>query len=117
MGSEQNETFDEWAIVELMGHRRLAGRVREVTQFGGAFLRLDVPGDGDEIAATQFYAPAAVYCLTPCSEATARKVAALSRPAPVQQWELPTARPTRELDEDGDESELDDDDTDGPEPF
>lgn len=41
--TEQRETFEGWAIVELMGHRRLAGYVRQAEQFGVAMLRLDVP--------------------------------------------------------------------------
>jgi hypothetical protein len=84
--------FEGWAILELMGHRRLAGRLTEVP--GGAlagFIRIDVPGEGDAVVATQFYAPSAIYCVTPTTEETARAVAASSRPAPVQRWELPAA--------------------------
>lgn len=32
-----------WAILELMGHRRLGGYLREETIAGAAFLRIDVP--------------------------------------------------------------------------
>jgi hypothetical protein len=83
-------SVDGWAILELMGHRRLGGLLTEVP--GGAlagFIRIDVPGDGAEMVATQFYAPAAVYCITPTTEALARAVAAKARPEPVQRWELP----------------------------
>jgi hypothetical protein len=100
MGGEET-TFEGWAILELMGHRRLAGYVQEATIAGGAFVRIDVPrallpdevavGAPAETAATQFYAPAAVYCITPTSEGTARAVAARSRPTPVQRWELEPA--------------------------
>lgn len=86
------DTFEGWAIVELMGHRRLAGLVREVEIAGAAMLRLDVPEHGDEPAATQFYSAAALYCLTPTTEAMARQVAAGTRVAPVQRWELPAPR-------------------------
>lgn len=79
--------FDEWAILELMGHRRLAGRVTEQEIAGRPFLRLDTPAD---TPLTQFYAPQAVYCLTPCDEATARAVAKGSQPAPVRRFELTT---------------------------
>ncbi len=65
----ERDGFAEWAIVELMGHRRLAGYLREVEIAGRGFLRLDIP----------------------TSEDTARRVAALSQPAPVQRWELPAA--------------------------
>lgn len=33
----------EWAIVEIMGHRKHAGRVREEERFGAKMLRIDVP--------------------------------------------------------------------------
>lgn len=87
-------TFEGWAILELMGHRRLAGRLSEVTIGGSSFLRLDIPGPSDpdpddDLAATQFYSPSAVYCITPTTEAMARQVANLNRPRPVQPWELP----------------------------
>jgi hypothetical protein len=87
--SEEQNGFAEWAIVELMGHRRLAGYIREVEIAGKGFLRLDIPTG--ESTATQLYNPAAVYAITPTSEDTARRVAALSQPEPVQRWELPAA--------------------------
>ena len=41
--NEQEQSFDKWAIVELMGHRKLAGRATEQVVAGQAFLRIDVP--------------------------------------------------------------------------
>lgn len=83
---KQEATFEGWAILELFGHRRLAGMITETTIAGAGFLRLDVPGDPP---ATQFYPPSAVYCLTPTTEEVALAVAARNQPAPVQRWELP----------------------------
>lgn len=77
-----------WAIVELMGHRRVGGFVTEHELAGRGFLRVAIPGVNKETH-VQFYAPTAVYCLTPATEATARAVAALARPEPVSRWELP----------------------------
>jgi hypothetical protein len=37
------EQFSGWAIVELMGHRRLGAYVREAEIAGAAMLRLDIP--------------------------------------------------------------------------
>lgn len=79
--------FQTWAILELMGHRRLAGLVSEQQIAGAAFLRLDIPAD-QGMRATQWYAPQAVYCITPTSEETARRVAKLGQPEPVRRWEL-----------------------------
>lgn len=84
------ESFEGWAIVELMGHRRLGGLVREVTLFGITMLRIDVPNaDPAKGSVTQFYAASALYAVTPTSEDAARLVAKLAQPTPVQQWELP----------------------------
>jgi hypothetical protein len=35
--TEQNG-FEEWAVLELMGHRRLAGKVTDAVIGGGAFI-------------------------------------------------------------------------------
>ena len=87
-----SETFQEWAILELMGHRKLAGLVSEATIAGGAFIRIDVPGAKGN-AATQFYSPASVYCITPVSEELARQTAQSYQPAPVSRYELPAEIP------------------------
>jgi len=68
----------EWAIVEIMGHRRHAGRVREVERFGAKLLRIDIPkpvaGDvaAEKVAQweTVFYPGAALFSYTPSDEAT-----------------------------------------------
>lgn len=91
--AENASAFEGWVILELMGHRRLAGYLREEALGGSSFLRIDVPGDEGTVA-TQFYTGAAVYCITPTTEAIARKVAKGSRPEPVTAWEL---RPERTL--------------------
>lgn len=88
--TQQDAGFREWALLELFGHRRLAGLVTEVELAGDGFLRLDVyPGDAQEPMATQLYAPKAVYAITPVAESLARKFAAANEPAPVTRWDLP----------------------------
>lgn len=84
------ERFESWAIVELMGHAKIAGLVTEQAVAGGAFLRVDVPGPGDEWIMTKLYGASAVYCITPVTEDLARRAArAISAPRPVTRWELP----------------------------
>lgn len=66
-------TVGYWAIVELMGHRRRAGQVKEVEQFGAKMLRIDIPaGEG---FVTEFYGGSSIYALRPASEDVARRVA------------------------------------------
>jgi hypothetical protein len=85
-----DSTFEGWAILELMGRRRLGGYLTSQQIAGRAFLRLDIPG---EPPATQFYGAEAVYCITPATEETARAAAKLGHVAPIQRWELPALQP------------------------
>jgi len=97
--STEPNPFAEWVVLELMGHRRLAGYLTEQEIAGRGFLRLDVPAVDGQPPATQLYNPTSVYCITPTTEDIARAVAAGARPAPVQRWELeerPTAPATYE---------------------
>lgn len=87
-----SDTFEGWAIVELMGHRRLAGHVTEEDHFGTAMLRLDVYDLEGDATVTQLYGGAAVYCVTPTTEDIARKIGATSTPAPVARYELEPPR-------------------------
>ena len=91
-----DSTFREWAILELMGHRRLAGIVYEQAVGGASFIRIDIPTsaerDGKQDSwTTQIYSPQAIYCITPTTEAIARQVANNIRHEPVHQWELTPA--------------------------
>lgn len=87
------EEFKQWGILELMGHRRLAGLISEIQIAGTAFIRIDIPGSGGPLFGddgfTQIYNPQAVYCFTPTSEEDARKAAKCIDPTPVKRWELP----------------------------
>lgn len=85
--SEQQGTFQSWAVLELLGHVRTAGLVSEQELFGTKMGRIDIPtADG---FVTQFFGGSSVYRLTPTTEEIARSVAARNQPAPVHRWELP----------------------------
>lgn len=83
----QDETPYEWAIVEVYGHRKHAGRTREEERFGSKMLRVDiptveiVPAEGETRASTkvtrwttQYYGGAAIFSFTPCDEATVMRI-------------------------------------------
>lgn len=108
MGAEDKQGFEGWAILELMGHRRLGGHVRVQELSVAPFFRIDVPtADGKDFA-TQFYSPAAVYCMTPTTEETAKAIAKREQPTPVHLYELQLERRR-----DPDELERDEEDEDG----
>lgn len=91
--SDAGEGF-EWAIVEIFGHRVVAGRVREEERFGAKMLRIDVPvlrypepteAEPEPAPALQgwnqqFYGGAAIFSMRPSDEATVNKMNTPFRP-------------------------------------
>ncbi len=81
---------DIWACIEIFGHRKHYGRVREVERFGTKMLRVDVPslaaapllGEGEKFE-TFFYGGASIFSFTPMTEEAARKWAESDRPRPL----------------------------------
>ncbi len=80
-------SFKQWAVVELMGHVKVAGLVTEAEIFGGKLMRVDVPcEDGAHI--TQYFGAASIYRLTPCTEEVARHIALSSMVEPPGIYDL-----------------------------
>jgi hypothetical protein len=91
--SNGSEKLDTWAIIELFGHGKTAGRVKTVDLCGAGMLRVDVPRknpDGTiETDRTEYYHPNAVYALKPVSEQLATSTAEHVS-TPVSTYELTT---------------------------
>lgn len=92
---ETTEGFSGWAIVEVFGHRKLGGFVQSSPPEMPGLIRVDVVPEGDVPIATQYYGPASIFCLTPCTEDLARRLAAATVVRPVAQYELPPPPPPR----------------------
>jgi hypothetical protein len=61
----------EFAMVEIMGFRKHAGRCREVERFGAKLLRIDIPIKGDPVThgwETRFYSGSSMFSYTPTDE-------------------------------------------------
>ena len=91
--SDKTAGLDCWAIVELFGHQKIAGKVTEQTIAGAAMLRVDVPAlDGESAAQqafTRFFGHGAIYSINPTTEEIARGMAARVCAVPVNRYELP----------------------------
>ena len=85
---------ESWAIVELMGHVKIAGRLTEEERFGAKMGRLDIPlSEGDFV--TQYFGGGSVYRITAVTEEVARRVAKASGDvAPVRPWDYPKSLPS-----------------------
>lgn len=102
---EESETDDgwEWAIVEIFGHRKHAGRIREEERFGAKLMRIDVPNKGAPAEhgwTTHYYGGASIFSMVPTDEATAIRI---NKPyEPPSRYALPAPEDDDDAD-DGDE--------------
>jgi len=78
----------------------IIGKVTEATLAGGAFLRVDVPGDkAGRPPYSRFFGPAAIYAITPVAERTARALLAQFRTKPMSRFEVAQLPEPRHADE------------------
>ena len=82
--------FDQWAIVDVMGHQRFIGRVSEQVVAGQGFIRVDVPKTNGSPAWTKLLGASSIYAITPVSEEIALATPKRSRARPVEAYHLPT---------------------------
>jgi hypothetical protein len=79
----QEQQPGQWAIVEIMGRKVVAGYVSQSVQFGLPMLRIDVPATSAFPAFTQEYGAQAIYAITYVSEEVARMTAESNKTNPV----------------------------------
>lgn len=92
-GADMNtEPFCQWAIVELFGHQRMAGRVTNEAVGGCNFVRVDVPETKGRPAFTRLLGQGAIYAINIVSEDVARAAAASFKSEPVSVFDLPQLR-------------------------
>ena len=93
MSTTSNEPFAAWAVIELMGHRKVIGYAQEVEIGGGKLLRVDVPEQAGQAAYSQFYGTGSIYCLSPVTEEVARALIGKRKQEPFYAYALPAALP------------------------
>src|SRR5687768_10106752 len=81
--SNLDDNTGTWGIVELMGHKVVAGQISKSEMLGKPLLRVDVPATTAFPEFTQFYGEAAIYCVTFVSEQVARTTAEAQKVNPV----------------------------------
>lgn len=103
--SQADEKFDQWAIVDVMGHQRYIGRVTEQVIAGCGFIRVDVPNEDGSIAFTKLVGTASIYAISPVQQEVALQMNRGRRPTPIEAYALPeptTRQPTMTRDPDED---------------
>lgn len=80
--------FELFAIVELFGHQKMAGKVTEHTIGSATFIRIDVPETKRSPTFTRFINPASVYAIKPVTEEVAKESASRIASAPIELWDI-----------------------------
>jgi len=85
---QEQQTFDQWCLVEMMGRQRIAGKVTERVIAGCGFLQVDVPETKTNPAFTRLIHPNSLYALNQMDEATARAYAENLHVKPIDTWDV-----------------------------
>jgi hypothetical protein len=103
------DAFDNFCIVELFGHQKIAGRVTEQVIGGQSFIRIDVPQTKRHAPFTRMFGSGAIYSITPVSEEIAAAAAEQIYIAPVTVYIEPSRQlPISDDSDDGIDNEQDD---------
>lgn len=71
-----------YAVVEMMGHRKVVGIISESPLGPGSLIRVDVLGSDGRVERTEHVGVGSIYCLTEVTEAVAKASAMHSAPKP-----------------------------------
>lgn len=91
------ERFEEWAIIDLFGHQKIAGRVSEQQVGGSSFVRVDVPQIKEQAPFTKLFGAGAIYAITITDEETAKVAASYYAPEPMDRWTVADMLRTKAL--------------------
>ena len=83
----ENNDVDVYAIVEIFGHQRIAGKISE-HNLGGTFVRVDVPSVNGRTAFTKLYGPSAIYAISFVDRDVCLAAAERLAEVPVNQYTL-----------------------------
>jgi hypothetical protein len=80
--------LNEWAIIEIKGYRKVAGKITSETLAGFEFLRVDIYSSPEKIELTEYYNPSSIHSIIPVSVETAILFAKNTTHKPIANWEL-----------------------------
>ncbi len=101
----EENTFKQYAVVELFGHQQIAGMVSEQTIAGQGFVRVDVPACEDQEAFTRLFGTGAIYSIIPTTEEIATAFARRNISRPINPWQLALPEPDEQDDDEDDDPE------------
>lgn len=74
MEQAKDEAFEFWAVVELFGHQKIAGRLTEKPKGSVIFFQIDVPDGSGDIAYSRIINASSIYAINPTDKETVIRV-------------------------------------------
>ncbi|MBF0553661.1 MAG: hypothetical protein HQK96_03805 [Nitrospirae bacterium] len=84
----ETEKIELFAIVELFGRQRIAGKVTEHAFGTSIFVRVDVPETPSQPSFTRLLNPSAIYAINPVTEAVMIEMAKNIQQKPIEAWDV-----------------------------
>lgn len=84
------QKFELFAVVELFGHQRIAGKVSEQSIGVATFVRIDVPETTQQPKFTRIVNPTAIYAINPVTEEVMLQMAEMITSKPIDSWDIRT---------------------------
>ena len=84
----ENQKFESFALIELFGHNRMAGKVTEQTIGGSSFIRVDVPETEHQPSFSRILNPSAIFAINPVTEEVVKELAKNINNTPIQEWDV-----------------------------
>lgn len=82
------EKLELFAIVELFGHTKIAGKITEQSIGPATFVRVDVPETEAQPPFTRLLNPSAIYAINPVTEEVMKHMAGNFQQQPIQSWDI-----------------------------
>jgi hypothetical protein len=82
------EKLELFAIVELFGHQKMAGKVTEQSIGPATFVRVDVPETDAAPSFTRLLNPQAIYAINPVTKEVMEHMAGNFSQKPIESWDI-----------------------------
>jgi|ERR1044072_1724304 hypothetical protein len=83
-----NQKLELFAIVELFGHGRMAGKVTEQSIGPDTFIRVSVPETKNQPSFDRLLNPKAIYAINPVTEEVMQAKAEQLQTSPIEAWDI-----------------------------
>lgn len=83
-----NKQLELFAVVELFGHQKMAGKVTEHNFGTATFVKVSVPETNEQPAYDRLLNPSAIYAINPVTEEVANEMAKQFQQRPIESWDI-----------------------------